>query len=210
MLIVDDHRAFAQAMALVLSMQPDLSARAVISGVEADRAILEDPPDVVLIDISVPRGLPAVARLLKRLPGVRILVLSDQEDLLLRARALGEGVHGFLSKFEPIDGVLDAVRAARNGDAPERPNRGAPATQKRRRLPHATERQRSDRLSPREREILQLIVDGLGSPEIVVQLEISPATLRTHVQNILTKLGVHSTTQAVLMAVRQGKVSTRR
>jgi DNA-binding CsgD family transcriptional regulator len=75
-------------------------------------------------------------------------------------------------------------------------------------MPHATERQRSERLSPREREILQLMVDGLEPPEVAQRLGIRPATLRTHVYNILKKLGVHSKTQAVLLAVRQGRVST--
>ncbi len=213
-LIVDDHRTFAQAMALVISMQPDLTARAVLSGGESERAAAEDPPDVVLMDVAMPGrdGVQAAARVIARHPGTRVLVLSAHDDDLLRERALGVGVFGFLSKYEPIDAVLDAVRRAAEGEPmPARPDGSRPRIRDgRRRVPHATERQRSERLSPREREILQLMADGLESPQIVASLGISPATLRTHIQNILTKLGVHSKTQAVLIAVRQGRVTARR
>ena len=213
-LIVDDHRTFAQAMAIVISMQPDLAARAVLSGGESERAFAEDPPDVVLMDVAMPGhdGLAAAARMIARHPSVRVLVLSAHDDDLLRDRALGVGVFGFLSKFEPIDAVLDAIRRAVGGEPMPTRLDGTRSRIRggRRRVPHATERQRSERLSPREREILQLMVDGLESPQIVASLGISPATLRTHIQNILTKLGVHSKTQAVLVAVRQGRVTARR
>jgi DNA-binding NarL/FixJ family response regulator len=213
-LVVDDHRTFAEAMALVISMQSDMSGRAVLSGSEAERAVLEDTPDIVLIDVAAPglEGLTMAGRLIALVPSIRVMVLSDHDDELLRTRALLAGVHGFVSKFEPIERVLQAIRTARAGEPlAERSDQAAMKLKgKRRRLPHATERQRSERLSPREREILQLMADGLEPPQIATRLGIAPATLRTHLQNMLMKLGVHSKTQALLMAVRQGKVSTRR
>jgi DNA-binding NarL/FixJ family response regulator len=210
-LIVDDHRTFAQAMGLVISMQPDLEARAVIAGSESSRALAADPPDVVLVDAAIAArdGLGPDARSPSDGLELKVLVLSGHGDDPVDGGAIGAGVYGYLSKFEPIDAVLDAIRRAVAGEPLSAGGDGRPARSAhgRRRVPHATERQRSERLSPRERQILQLMVDGMEPPQIAADLEISPATLRTHMQNILTKLGVHSKTQAVLVAMRQGKVS---
>jgi two-component system, NarL family, nitrate/nitrite response regulator NarL len=75
-----------------------------------------------------------------------------------------------------------------------------------RRQQQATERQRANRLTPRQVEILQLMADGVGPKEIARRLGVSPLTLRTHVQNILTRLGVHSKVEAIAVAMRQGRV----
>jgi len=212
-LIVDDHRTFAEAMAVVVTTQHDMTGRAVTSTSEAERAVVDDRPDVVLLGaIGADDEPDAVSRLLEHAPDLRILILTDGEDDQLRVRSSRAGAYGSLTTFEPIERVLEAIRAAVNGEPVDvRDEEPRPAVSgRRRRQPHATEHQRSDRLSPREREILQLMANGSEPPQIATQLGISPATLRTHIQNILTKLRVHSKTQAVLMAIRQGKVSGRR
>jgi NarL family two-component system response regulator LiaR len=211
-LVVDDHRASAQALTTVMSMQPDLLARSAASGAEAARTGGNEAPDVVLIAASL-QGEDAIelaARLRGDHPSARILLLNEREDDLRRARAVAAGVYGFVSRLSPLDGLLEAVRRTATGQALVDLDDEARlrTTGRRRRLPHATERQRSERLSPREREILQLMADGLESPEVAKRLGISLATLRTHIYNILKKLGVHSKTQAVLLALRQGRVST--
>jgi DNA-binding NarL/FixJ family response regulator len=211
-LIVDDHRASAQALTTVMSMQPDLLARSVASGAEAARAAGDVAPDVVLVAASLQGedGIELAARLVGDHPSARVLLLNEREDDVRRARALSAGVYGFVSRLDPLEEVLEVVRKSAAGQPVVDLSDEARlrTTGRRRRLPHATERQRSERLSPREREILQLMVDGLESPEVAERLGISLATLRTHVYNILKKLGVHSKTQAVLLAVRQGRVST--
>jgi DNA-binding NarL/FixJ family response regulator len=212
-LVVDDHATFAESLARVLSFEPDLRARIARSGIEAERAVEEAIPDVVLMDVSLPGadGIEVTSRLLKTYPGLPIVILSGHDDDPLRARAATAGVRGYLSKFEPLDRVIDAIREVRAGGAlVDRSDDSRLRLQgKRRRVQHATERQRSERLSVREREILQLMADGFEPREIAEQLGITAATLRTHMQNILTKLGVHSKTQAVLLAVRQGRVTAR-
>jgi DNA-binding NarL/FixJ family response regulator len=211
-LVVDDHRASAQALTTVMSMQPDLLARSVASHTEAVRTAADEAPDVVLIAASLQGedGIELAARLMGDHPSTRVLLLNDRDDDVRHARALAAGVYGFVSRLDPLEQVLDVVRKTAAGqtvvDLSDGVGHGTAG--RRRRLPHATERQRSERLSPREREILQLMVDGLESPEVADRLGISMATLRTHVYNILKKLGVHSKTQAVLLAVRQGRVST--
>jgi DNA-binding NarL/FixJ family response regulator len=211
-LVVDDHRASAQALTTVMSMQVDLLARSAASGAEAARAAADEEPDVVLVADSLQGedGIQLATRLMGEHPSIRVLVLTDRHDDLRRSRAMTAGAYGFVSRLDPLEGVLEAVRKTAAGQAVvDLADEGRlRAAGRRRRMPHATERQRSERLSPREREILQLMVDGLEPPEVAERLGISPATLRTHVYNILKKLGVHSKTQAVLLAVRQGRVST--
>jgi len=167
----------------------------------------------VLLDVVMPGidGIELAQRIAARAGGVRVLVLSEYQDDLLKSRSLRAGALGYLSKNESMERVIEAVRRVHAGedlvDPAERERLLRRA--ERRRWQHATERQRADRLSARESEILQLMADGLGPGDIVGRLSITPNTLRTHVQNILTKLGVHSKTQAVMAAIRQGKVSTR-
>jgi len=212
-LIVDDHRTFAQALSLALGLEPDLLPRAVSSAAEAAAAMDAEHPDVVLLDVVMPGidGIEVAQRIAARAGGVRVLVLSEYQDDLLKSRSLRAGALGYLSKNESMERVIEAVRRVHAGedlvDPAERERLLRRA--ERRRWQHATERQRADRLSARESEILQLMADGLGPGDIVGRLSITPNTLRTHVQNILTKLGVHSKTQAVMVAIRQGKVSAR-
>jgi DNA-binding NarL/FixJ family response regulator len=212
-LIVDDHVTFAESLATVLSLEPDLRARIARSGIEAERAVAQSRPDVVLMDVALPGadGIEVALRLLAAHPALPIVVLSAYDDDPLRTRAVDAGLRGFLSKYEPLGGVIDAIRRVRAGETlMERSDEARlRLNAKRRRVPHGTERQRSEQLSPREREILQLMADGFEPAEIIAQLGITSATLRTHTQNILTKLGVHSKTQAVLLAVRQGRVTAR-
>jgi len=212
-LVVDDQQSFAQALSLALGMEHDLEARAVTSGEEAGRAIGDDRPDVVILDAGISgRDGAEVTRDLKRSdPTVDVIVLSDFEDDLTKARALEAGASGVLSKSGPLAGVVDAVRRTRTGEPiidPAEVERLLRRVRNRRRE-DSTEAERADRLSLREREILQLLAEGLVGKEIAARLTISPHTLRTHMQNIMTKLGVHTKTQAVLVALRQGKVVAR-
>lgn len=212
-LIVDDHRTFGQAMALAFGLQPDLEARSVSSADEAEAAIRARRPDVAVIDALMPGtdGIELTRSIVAADPRTRVVVLSEYQDDLLKTRAIGAGASGYLSKNEPLEQVMETIRRCFAGE----PVMEAAELERllrrghRRRWEHATERQRADRLSPRESEILQLMADGSDPTEISVRLSITPNTLRTHVQNILTKLAVHSKTQAVMVAVRQGKVSTR-
>ncbi|MDP9342348.1 MAG: response regulator transcription factor, partial [Actinomycetota bacterium] len=173
----------------------------------------EAAPQVVLADLALPgdSGIDAVRRLGEAAPEARIVVLAaDQGDLML-ARAVEAGAVGIVSKFEPVESVARAVRGAAAGEpllsAEER--RRLLRRLRHRRAERATAQQRADRLTARETEILQLMADGARPEQIAMFLGISVATLRTHVQNVLTKLGVHSKTEALAFAIRHGKVSAR-
>jgi DNA-binding NarL/FixJ family response regulator len=121
------------------------------------------------------------------------------------------GAVGYLSKLAPLSELPDAVRRASRGETlmdPEELLR-LERYMRHRRHQEATERQRTNRLTPRQTEILQLLADGVPVAAIADRLGMTRQTLRTHVQNILTRLGVHTKTEAVTVAIRHGKISAR-
>jgi DNA-binding NarL/FixJ family response regulator len=138
-------------------------------------------------------------------------VLATEQSDLQQARAVEAGAVGIVSKYESVEAVARAVRGAAAGEpllsAEER--RRLLRRLRHRRAERANAQQRADRLTPRETEILQHMADGARPEQIAAFLGITVPTLRTHVQNVLTKLGVHSKTEALAFAIRHGKVTAR-
>jgi DNA-binding NarL/FixJ family response regulator len=210
-LLVDDHRTFAEALATALRIHADLSPRLAGGGVEALEMIEREPPDVVLLDVEMPgpNGIDVIRQLRAVQPSVAVVMLSGHDDDLLRARAFEAGAVGYLPKDTPLAELPEAIRKAARGEPlvdPEEANRLARYLRHRRHQ-EATERQRTNRLTSRQTEILQMVADGIPAAQIAERLGMSRLTLRTHVQNILTRLGVHTKTEAVTVAIRHGKVS---
>jgi DNA-binding NarL/FixJ family response regulator len=212
-LVVDDHRTFAEALALAMRPDRDLVVHVAGNGAEAVRIAEEERPDVVLMDVEMPgmAGIDAIRTVRELLPEAKVVVLSGHDDELLRARAVEAGAIGYVSKLTPVREVPVIVRKAREGEAlieVEERNRLLRML-RHRRYQESTERQRAGRLTPRQLEILTMIAQGIPPREIADQLGMSPQTLRTHVQNTLTRLGVHSKTEAVALVMRHGKLSAR-
>ena len=127
------------------------------------------------------------------------------------AKAVEAGASGFLSKETALRELVSSVRLAYQGEPLIEPEevRRVLRHLRHRRAQEATEQQRAERLTPRETEILQLMADGASPDQISERLGVSPYTLRTHVQNVLTKLGVHSKLEALAFAIRHGKVAAK-
>jgi two-component system, NarL family, nitrate/nitrite response regulator NarL len=212
-LIVDDQRTFAEALATALRLERDLSVQVAASGAEAVRMSDNGPPDVVLLDVQMPglSGIEVIRLLRESHPRVPVIMLSGHEDDLLRARAIEAGAIGYLSKLTPLAELPEAVRRASRGERLMELEEAARLMRylRHRRHHEATERQRANRLTPRQTEILQMLADGVPIPQIAEQLSVSRLTLRTHVQNILTRLGVHTKAEAVAVGIRHGKISAR-
>jgi two-component system response regulator DegU len=211
-LVVDDHRAVAEAIRGAMSSQRGLTVDAAWSGEEALDIVHRDPPDVILMDVAMPGmgGLEAARRILEADPNVKVIMLSAHDDDLLKARAMETGAWGYLSKISPMDQLVDAVRKAKRGE-PLLDQEEIDRLQqrlRRRRSVEESERERVARLSARETQILQLMAAGLDSQAVADKLGISHATVRTHTANALTKLGVHSKVEAVVLAIRHGKVDS--
>lgn len=212
-LIVDDERTFGEALELALRHEKDLEVVHVsVDGDDAVRALDTHHPDVVLMDIAMPgmSGIEATRRIKSEDPEAQVLILSGHEDPLLLARAVQAGAVGLLRKTETVVNVASSVRRAYRGEPIHDQDEVDTAL---RRLRHrrdqdADAQQRLERLTPRESQILAQMATGAGPDLIAKALGMSPHTLRTHTQNILTKLGVHSKMEALVLAIRHGAVGT--
>jgi RNA polymerase sigma factor (sigma-70 family) len=210
-LIADDHRTFAEAIRTAIDLEDGMKVAGIATdGNAAVEMACGGGADVVLMDLEMPHkdGIAATREILLARPEARVIMLSAHESDALMGRALEAGAAGYLSKDRPMKEVARAIRAAFEGRPlvePEEADRLLQRFHQRREAARAA-RARVERLTPRETEILQRMADGLSQEEIAAILGISRHTLRTHVQNILTKLRVRSRLEALAEAVRYGKV----
>ena len=202
-LIVDDHEVLAASLAQVLDHEPDLDVVGAAGTLEKARSLLATvAPDVVLLDHRLPDGdgVEAIPDLLALRPEASIVVLTATTADHVLVAAIEGGASGFVSKTRGLDEVTSAVRAAAAGESVISPEMLA------RLLPrlHRREPERRDTLTEREREVLQLLAEGLSNAAIAERLFVSVHTVRNHVANLSTKLGAHSKLEALSIAVREG------
>jgi NarL family two-component system response regulator LiaR len=168
------------------------------------RRCAEVQPDVVLMDLQMPvmDGVTATRAIRERSPTVQVLALTSFRDEELVQRALQAGAIGYLLKNVSADDLATAIRAAHAGQ----PTLAPEATQA---LVHAATRPPTpgQDLTPREREVLALMVQGLSNTAIAARLVVSPSTAKAHVSSILSKLGVTSRTEAVALAMQRHLVN---
>jgi DNA-binding NarL/FixJ family response regulator len=203
-LLADGHALFREAVRVVLESEGDL--RVVSEASDGLEAVLEAErtrPDVALLDVGLTGydGIEATRKVRERAPGCEVVVVSPTEDAELLERALEAGARGFVSKSSPLVELLDVTRAAHRGElqVPQRMLGDLLGRLIRRRREENEVLRRVARLTRREREVLRLMASGAGTEAIAKALVISPQTARTHIQNILTKLEVHSRLEAAAL-----------
>jgi len=213
--LVDDHALMRQGISTILSAQPDLEVVGqASSGEEALDVVRRTRPDVVCMDVEMPGmgGLEATRQLVGD-PAVtaQVLMLTtfEREDYLLAA--LDAGASGFLLKNARPENLVDGVRAIAAGEALLAPEMTRAVIRR------AVARDRAEapahprgvipeQLTEREVEVLRLMAEGLSNDEIAEALTVGRATVKTHVSNVLMKLGVRDRVQAVAFAYRSGLV----
>jgi DNA-binding NarL/FixJ family response regulator len=204
-LLVDDHQLVTDMLSRLLRREPDIEVVGIASTVQEARDLARDPLDVVLMDYRLPDGTGADAtRAIKtRWPATRVVMLTalDDDDTVLES--IQAGADGYLTKDGAVDEVVSAVRAAYAGET-LLPRSVILAIA--RRVAEAHDRGAAlepvEPLTQRELEILRALTEGLSSAEICKQLSIAPNTMRSHLQNIMGKLHVHSKLEAVAFALR--------
>jgi DNA-binding NarL/FixJ family response regulator len=205
-LLVDDHAVVREGLRTFLDLQDGLEVVGEAEdGHQAVREAERLKPDVILMDLVMPKldGVGAMRALRQRLPGARVIVLTsfaDDEKLL---PAIQAGAAGYLLKNVQPKELARAVRAAHAGEALLDPLVAARLVEAIAQPAAASDAQ-PERLTPREREVLELIGRGLSNKRIALALGVSEKTVKTHVGHVLAKLGVADRTQAALYAVRAG------
>lgn len=197
LLLVDDHDMVRRGLNVFLQAFDDLEligeAR---DGFEALKLCEQLKPDVILMDMVMPRmnGVEATGAITQKYPGIRIIAITSFEDDQIVKAALQAGVTSYLHKNVTIDELGEAIRKAWAGI----PTLSTEAT---RALIHSATNPTNTELTNRELEVLHLMVAGQNNPEIAATLGVSRSTIKTHVSNILAKLGVPSRLEAVKYAL---------
>ncbi len=208
-LVVDDHLSFGEALAERLRTEDGFDVVAAVPTAElARRALARHDADVALVDedLAGDDGIILGSELLGLHPRLRLVILSADEDRPRVISALRSGASGWITKDCSFEHLLDLLRGVAGGETwvPPRLLTGVLATIAQPRQVTDEREQAFERLTPREREVLGCMAEGLDRSEIAARLFLSPNTVRTHTQKVLGKLGVHSSLAAVAAARRAG------
>ena len=203
-LIADDHSVVRQGLHMFLSLDPELEIIGeATNGLEAVNQARKLKPDGVLMDLIMPQmdGITAIEIIRHELPDVEVIALTSVLEDTAVIGAIKAGAIGYLLKDTQANELCRAIKAAAAGQVQLSPQAAA-------RLMHEVRTPENPQaLTDRETDVLSLLANGKANKEIALSLHISETTVKTHVSNILTKLGVPSRTQAALYAVRIGLAS---
>ena len=199
LLVVDDHHVVRQGLVALLRIMPEIEvvgeASDGLQAIELHRAL---QPDITLMDLQLPKlgGVDAIIKIREETPAARFIVLTTfdgDEDIF---RSLQAGAKAYLLKGMTVEELLATIQAVHSGKT-----RIAPAIAEK-----LAERMSSHSLTARELAVLERIVAGRANKEIASDLNITEATVKTHINNLLSKLGVNDRTQAATVAIQRGIV----
>jgi DNA-binding NarL/FixJ family response regulator len=207
-MLVDDHRIFREGLRdLLLEQGFDIVGEAA-NAADAVALAVKKRPAVALMDIQMPggSGIDATRQLAARCPETQVVMLTvspDEADLIESIQA---GASGYLLKGASIEEIASGVRAAADGESQVSPRITVELFHQVRRAPPPRALPGEPRLAQRELDVLRLISDGKGNPEIAEELQISEQTVKTYVSSLLAKLQVQNRIQAAMYAVRRGLI----
>jgi len=208
-LVADDHAVLRDGIRALLAMADDVEVVGeAADGLEAIEACRKLRPDLVLMDINMPGlgGLEATIQIRRELPDVKVLVLSQYEDREYIHRFLKLGVSGYVLKKAAGSELVAAVRAAARGGLVLDPEVAREALREGQEPAAATAADPYETLTDREKQVLKLIAEGRSNKEVAELLDISVKTAMSHRERIMEKLDLHSRTDLIRFAIRQGVI----
>lgn len=210
-LLVEDHASFRQTLAYIFDGEPDFQVVAQAGSLaEARREAVGAGADLGVIDLTLPdgEGMDLIRELREANGGFAALILTASLDKTEYARAVEAGAAGVLHKSADVGEILNATRRLAAGETLLSPQEIVELLRLagQSRAEEREARASIGQITPREREVLQTLAEGLSNKEIAARLHMSVDTERTHMMNILNKLGVHSRLQALIFAARHGLV----
>ncbi len=203
--LADDHQMFRQGLATLLSSTSDMTLVGEASdGQESLRRIEQLQPDVAVLDIAMPglTGIEVTKRLAKTCPDTGVLILTMHADCFFAVKALQANARGFMLKEESFDMLINGIRTVAAGRMFVSPTLESPVLKEFVNLARHASDASGNILTSREREILQLVAEGMTNQEIAAKLCISTSTVDTHRKNIMAKLDIHSIAGLVKYAIR--------
>ncbi len=211
LVIADDQQLVRSGFGMIIGAEPDMSVVGeATDGSEAVRLVKTLGPDIVLMDVQMPGrdGLEATAEITAMPDGPRVIILTtfERDDYVFTA--LRNGASGFLLKNAPPENLIEAIRTVASGDALLAPSVTRRLVEEFARRPNTPAvSDATDRLTEREQEVLVSLARGLTNAEIAEELFVGEATVKTHVSNVLSKLGLRDRVQAVVFAYENGVVT---
>jgi DNA-binding NarL/FixJ family response regulator len=210
-LVADDHAIVRDGICALLALTGDIEAVGVATnGREALEMVAKLSPDIVVMDIVMPLmdGLEATRRLHKKLPGTKVIVLTQYEDREYVLPVIEAGASGFISKASASSELTSAIRSVYRGDSFLSPSIARLLVDDYRELARVgKDRDTFEHLTAREREVLKLLVEGHSTLEIARILVLSPKTVERHKTNLMAKLDIHNRLDLFKYALRKGIIT---
>jgi len=206
-LLADDHRLLVDGLRSLLEDREDIEVVGVASdGLEALEMTARHRPDIVLLDISMPRlnGIDAARQILRDVPGTKVVMLSMHADRRFIQESLRVGARGYILKESASGEVVEALRTVSMGEVFFSRSVRDQVIHEYVEIVRGGEEKSSSPLSPREREVLQLLAEGKATKEIAGMLNVSVKTVESHRKQIMDKLDLHSIAALTKYAIREG------
>ena len=197
-LLVDDHVVLRMGLATAANCEPDMEVVGQAeNGEEALAICRKTQPDVVVLDMRMPKqgGIETIKQLKQEFDSIKVLIFSNYASGEEATEAYRAGAAGFVVKDMPLDNLIEGIRCVYNGDQYVPPE-----------IATRLSRQVLSHLTKRELEVLSQVAKGRSNKEIAVELELVEGTVKVHLTNILSKLGVNDRTQAILTAMKRGLI----
>jgi DNA-binding NarL/FixJ family response regulator len=207
--MIEDHHILVDSLSLMLRYEPDMEFLGSADSLEKGRRLLKETvPDVLLLDVGLPdgSGLDLIPEVNQISPETNIIVLTSLTDESTLMRVVDSGISGFVSKDSQLSELLLTIRKAADGEIvmPTSLLVGLLMRMPRDRGAAYQDDKGWERLTVREQEVLELLASGKTGEEIAESLHIAPLTVRTHIRNLMAKMGVHSRLEAVTFGIKNG------